>query len=490
MIDKIINATIKFTLVLTLEVKMSEFHSREILKAGALGTYRMHSLFTRITSSGDLDVAECDRFKFAVALHAHEYTHYLHNLTTRAGLDALTPCFWLIPYFVRNTDEFGRFTAPNDNDEDGYVSLAFNIMRSCRGAVDMVPKGDKIKRQRIVEWVINDPQFEMIELNHDGKRVGSFDKCTVKIIAKSHNSQSTEINLTPGLDFISEGVAYEVEREQCRLAGIEEKDLDSQTPSYPYLAYRPLVDHFVGRETTSIERIAIGNYALMSNSPSTYFFELCFTLTKGGLAGDENSKEFFELTKEIKANFKKIKSDSITSQIKNNVKGSGWLFKGANLYSSLIERGMALRSQWPLMELAFIQKKLTPNEFRLITSNLLDHVVCQEKVEPPHKIEWVGSKRNDLISASDSDLQYLGVLQSSIHYLQQHFTNEGRLGDTAEMPDSACPFDGVCPLQNSYSNPNLCATKPWQVSIGDGQTKICWYEAGRLSLSSKWNTFY
>lgn len=464
---------------------MSEFHDREVLNAGALGTYRMHSLFTRISSSGDMDVAESERFKFAVALHVHEYTHYLHNLTTRAGLDALLPCFWLIPYFASHTDEFGIFTAPEDIDKDDQISLAFEVMRSGRGAVEGIQKGDKIQWPRIVKWIISDPVFDIVKLNLDGQNIGSIDKCSVKIIAKPHNAQPIEITLTPGLDFISEGVAYEIEREQCRLAGIEEKDLDSQTPSYPYLAYRPLVDHFVGRETTVIERIAIGNYALMTNSPSSYFFELCLTLKDGGLAGDAKSRGFINLTKEIIASFKEIRSKPDLTQIKNSVTGSAWLFKGADLYSSLIERGLSLRSKWPLMELALIQKKLTPDTFRLITINLLDYLVCQEKVEPPHKIEWIGSKRNGVFSASGDDLQNLSVLQTSIHYLQQHFTNDGRLGNTAKMPDSACPFDGVCPLQNSYSNPELCATKPWQVSIADGITKICWYEAGRLSLRSK-----
>jgi hypothetical protein len=434
-----------------------------------------------------MDVADSERFKFAVALHAHEYTHYLHNLTTRAGLDALLPCFWLINPFVSNTDEFGRFTAPKNIDQDGFVSLAFKVMRNARGAVDGIPKGDQIKWPRVVEWIFTDPVFEIVELSLDGERQGSVDKCSLKITAKSHNTQPIEITLTPGLDFISEGVAYEIEREQCRLAGIEEKDLDSQTPSYPYLAYRPLINHFVGRETTPVERIAIGNYALMTNSPSSYFFELCLALEEDGFAGRAKYKNFMALTEEIRANFKATQSKPDLSQIKKVLKGSVDLLKGADLYVSLIEKGVGLRSRWPLMELTLIQKKLSPDEFRMITINLLEHLVCQEKVEPPHQIQWIGLKKNSIVSVSDLELQKLGVLQTSIHYLQQHFTNDGRLGNTVDLLDSACPFDGACPLQNSYSNPELCATKPWQVSIADGLTQVCWYEAGRLSLRSNRN---
>lgn len=464
---------------------MSELHGGEFLNAGSLGTYRMHSLFTRITSCGDMDVTENERFKHAVALHAHEYTHYLHNLTTRAGLDALLPCFWLIPYFVRNADEFGIFTAPEDIEQDGYVSLAFKVMRSGRGAVEGATKGDGIRWPRIVDWVIENPLFEIINLSSEGQCNGSVDKCSVRVVAKPHNAQSIEIVLSPGLDFISEGIAYEIEREQCRLTGIEEKDLDSHTPSYPYLAYRPLIEHFVGRKTTLTERVAIGTYALMTNSPSSYFFELCVTLKDGGLAGDSKSQAFINLTREIHSGFNETISKLDFSQIKSSLAGSCWLSEGADLYVSLIERGLALRSKWPLMELSFIQKKLTPDEFRLITMNLLDYLVCQEKVDLPHKIEWIGSKSKGVLSASDAELQNLGVLQASIHYLQQHFTNKGVLGNTAEMPDSACPFDGACPFQSSYSSPELCATRPWQVSIADGLTKICLYEAGRLSLRSK-----
>lgn len=83
---------------------MYKYHEREVLNAGKLGTYRVHSLFTRITSEGDLNPEIGEPLQGAVALHAHEYTHYLHNLSTLAGLDALLACFWLVAPFVRGTD--------------------------------------------------------------------------------------------------------------------------------------------------------------------------------------------------------------------------------------------------------------------------------------------------------------------------------------------------------------------------------------------------
>ncbi|MDH1511349.1 hypothetical protein N5I28_16495 [Pseudomonas mosselii] len=463
---------------------MSKYHEREVLNAGTLGTYRMHSLFTRISSSGDMDVPEKEMFKNAVALHAHEYTHYLHNLTTSAGLDALLACFWLIPHFVRNTDKNGRYTAPKNEEKSDIVDFAFKLMRSARGFTEGIPQDKQFKWPRVTAWKFAEPQSESVSVSIGEDFRRSFSIKTVLVTAISRTASPLEITLSPGLDFISEGIAYEVEREQCLLSGIDGKDVDSQTPSYPYLAYQPFIDHFVGRPTTPLERITIGNLALMTPSPSNFIFELCSALNKDFLNGTKKNYVFNKIGAKIRAAFKAgiTKSElSQVSQIKMLLGGSVDLMQGAELFCSLIDKGLELRSERTSMELLFVERKLTPYMFRSATASLLERLVCQEKVEPPHKIQWTGSK-DSIVARSGLELQKLGVLQTAIHYLQQHFTNQGALGDTAELLESVCPFEGACPQQNGYKDPDLCKTKPWNVSVGDGKSQVCWYEAGRLSL--------
>lgn len=465
---------------------MSEYHEREVLNAGKMGTYRVHSLLTRISSDGDMEPGGEEPFPGAVSLHAHEYTHYLHNLSTTAGLEALLACFWLVVPFVNNTDEKGWYSAPADSEsaDKENLALAFKLMTTARGSVDGIPDHQDFKWPVIDEWVFGEVQSESIPLSHAVEgHVGSVNVKSLSITAKSKHSKF-ELVLRPGLDFISEGVAYEIEREQRRLAGIPEQFLDAHTPSYPYLAYRPLVDNFVGYETTTYERVLIGNFSLLSHNASDTFFELCVALKSDKQQGDGKISETNKVAARVLDRFRDYSTRSDVShadQIKSILAGSKDLYGAVELYARLIEKGLQLRMSIPLMEHLFAQKHLSPDEFRNVTVNLLERQVCQEKSDGSVHIEWIGAY-GSVADLDPGEHNQLAVLQAAIHYLQQHFLKSGRLADTQDLVESACPFRGACEPQKKFGNPTGCETKPWLVSVADGKSEVCFYEAARLSL--------
>lgn len=465
---------------------MSEYHEREVLNAGRLGTYRVHSLLTRISSDGDMEPEIGEPFPGAVSLHAHEYTHYLHNLSTLAGLEAMLACFWLVVPFVNHTDDRGWYRAPacSEAAEDDSLELAFQLMVTARGSVEGIPSDKNFKWPIIDEWTFGEVYSESIPLSHSTEGyIGNLNISSLPIIAKSKSSQF-ELKLNPGLDFISEGVAYEIEREQRRLAGIPEQFLDAQTPSYPYLAYRPLIDHLVGQQTTVIERVIIGNFALLAHHVSDTFFDLCAALKRDKERNDGHASEIGNITSQVINKFREHSERTDIShvdQIKSILAGSRDLYAAVELYGRLIQKGLRLRLATPLMELLFTQQKLTPEEFRNITVNLLERQVCQEKSDGSAQIEWIGAL-GSVADLEPEEHQQLGVLQAAIHYLQQHFTKKGHLANTQDLEESACPFRGACEAQTRFGNPPECDTKPWLVSVADGRNEVCFYEAARLSL--------
>lgn len=465
---------------------MSEYHEREALNAGKLGTYRVHSLLTRISSDGDMEPEGEEPFPGAVSLHAHEYTHYLHNLSTTAGLEAMLACFWLVAPFVNHTDDRGWYSAPAGSEavEDENLALAFKLMTTARGSVDGIPHDKDFKWPIIEEWIFGDVHSESIPLSHSTEGyIGKFNVSSLSIAAKSKSSQY-DLVLRPGLDFISEGVAYEIEREQRRLAGIPEQFLDSQTPSYPYLAYRPLIEHFVGHQTTTFERVLIGNFALLSHHVSETFFELCAALKRDKERDDGYTPELTGVAERVLEKFRDHSERvdiSYVNQIKSILAGSKDLYPAVELYGRLIEKGLKLRLSAPLMEHLFAQKYLTPEEFRNVTVNLLERQVCQEKSDGTVQIEWIGAL-GSVADLEPEEHHQLCVLQAGIHYLQQHFTKNGHLASTQDLDESACPFRGACEAQKKFGSPSECDTKPWLVSVADGKSEVCFYEAARLSL--------
>lgn len=465
---------------------MSEYHDREVLNAGKLGTYRVHSLLTRISSDGDMEPDGEDPFPGAVSLHAHEYTHYLHNLSTTAGLEAMLACFWLVVPFVNNTDERGWYSAPLDSQtaESENLALAFKVMINARGSVDGIPADETFKWPVIEEWTFGDLRSETVPLSHAFEgHIGTLNVKSLSVTAKSKSSKF-DLTLRPGLDFISEGVAYEIEREQRRLAGIPVQVLDAHTPSYPYLAYRPLIEHFVGHETTIYERVLLGNFSLLSHHVADTFFELCSALKSDKLKGDAQIAETISVAGRVLEKFRENATRSNGShadEIKSILAGSADLYPAVELYGRLIEKGLQLRLSKPLMEHLFAQKHLSPEEFRNVTVNLLERQICQEKSDGSANIEWVGAL-GSVADLEPGDHHQLAVLQAAIHYLQQHFRKSGQLANTGDLEVSACPYRGACEAQKKFGNPPECDTKPWLVSVADGKREVCFYEAARLSL--------
>lgn len=462
---------------------MSEYHDREVLNAGTLGTYRVHSLFTKITCDGDLDPEYGDPFPIAVALHAHEYTHYLHNLSTLTGLQSLQACFLLMVPFIKGTDDLGFFTVPKEHESNDDVSFAFKMMNDARGSIEGSPKETGFAWPKISEWSFSELQPEETSFVHSAEHLGTLKSYSSSVEAKTEKGESIKFTLRPGLDFISEGVAYEVEREQRRLSTEFKHDLDANTPSFPYLAYRPFIEFLVGRKTTSDELILIGNLSLLIGSPSTALWYICNALKKDHARGDISKSEFKKVYDFILEEFKKRnigEEQSQTSLLHHITQGSGILARGAVIYSKLINKALKLRHKFPSIELELSKNKLTGEEFRKTTANILEHLVFQEKAGQEATLQWIGAP-GSIVSLSDSAFETLTVLQTSIHYLQHHFTGNG-LANTAQLRDIACPFYGACPIEKEYGKPANCRSKPWLVSITSDRSKVCWYEAGRLAL--------
>jgi len=462
---------------------MSDYHDREVLNAGTLGTYRVHSLFTKISSEGDLDPEFGEPTPGAVALHAHEYTHYLHNMSTPAGLEALQSCLWLIHPFVTYTDNRGFFNPPGDLLADDEVSLALTVTKATRGFEEGIPYEENHRWPNVSEWKFENLQACNFPLVHSVE--GNIGNVPARKIDVRAIAAGKEINFTllPGLDFISEGIAYEVEREQRRLSGIPEELLDTQTPSYPYLAFRPLLEFLIGRSTTSEERIIIGSLALLHTPPSCSLIEICEALREDFLLGNGSTEKFDQCKDYILNDFRNrsLRTDSIfTYPLKHIVAGSPDLSKGIDVYLTIIKKGLTLRSKHPAVELIFLGKALSPDEFRNATLHILERLVCQEKVGAASRLEWIGVA-GSIADLSEEAFQKFTVLQTSIHYMQQHLTRSG-LAATSLIKDTPCPFLGACEVAKEYGNPVDCGTRPWLVSVADGSSKVCWYEAGRLAL--------
>ncbi|MDP3423383.1 MAG: hypothetical protein Q8S32_06445 [Burkholderiaceae bacterium] len=451
---------------------MSKLSIDDQLYSASIGIYCTNSLFTRFASIADLSATEDDPYPCALPTHIHEYVHYLHNISTKAGvrLIYLTHCaIFLASHFlikgengidVQSEDsgwsEDFRFFINNLN----YIYGEFNEIE-----FDPSTKSSHWKFSNLSTYtpIIETPFFSYqvtVSENFSKKRTGV---------------------LRIGLTFITEGVAYEVEREVWKDNGCLSNDIDKATPTFPYLAYEHLVNYIVGRQTTAIERIKIGNAALMHESPSQGFVDACLALKKGvHILGEYHAKMIKELQ-----DFSNAKINEMFDELEKFYSRTDKLLAPFQHYASIIKSTVKKRISHPDIESIFIhknatEKNITPSCFLGLSSNVAEHCIIQEKSNSKATIDIIGDRTS--LAASTIDPTWFYVLCSAIHFIQHHFKTDGTVEKTSNLREKKCPFSGACEAEASYNNPDVCKRFPWRFVPKD-RHQSCWYSAGIKSIT-------
>ncbi len=452
---------------------MTTFSSYEQLASAAIGVYSTNSFFIRFKSEADLFPTDGNPYPGAIPTHVHEFVHYLHNISTMAGIRAAilanVVVFLATQYLIK--DKNGVEQSSRDSAQEDHFKFFIDHLNFIIGTFEKEP-GDKSDRRESF-WRFS--------------RLQSYKQdCFPRLLAyQIHISgvmgkKAVNGDLKIGLNFITEGVAYEVEREVWKTNGVPSLSIDSRTPIFPYLAYEPLVNYLAGRPTTPLERIKVGNAALMHYSPSQGFVNACVALRKSTSSLDkflQNSISEFDFY--LDGDFEKN-----INQLKEFYAHTDKLRVPFEHYVSRLISTSKKRIHDPCFEEIFFQKQLTPKTLKEISSTLAEHVVIQEKSDGNAVLDYFGNE-NGLASSSDEEIAWFTILCSAIHFVKQHFTNDGRVAETKSLKDAPCPFSGACHVERAEGNPETCKKAPWKFEPKKDENKmgVCWYIAAIRSIT-------
>ena len=447
----------------------------------SLGTYRPHTFFISIENDAELNLlsSEADPnleidapFDCAVPTHVHEYVHFLHNISTGSGLNCFRANLWLVRLLRDCSDVEGRVVRqePHEAQLKNLLNAAAEWNEVLYGKarwVDLQPPENvrvwTFKTVHRKQWKIN-----LSDLNH------SVELVTIDVEAQTRDG-IVNGSLDIGYDFISEGVAYEVERGLYCANGKQASEINKTVQAYPYLAFEALLEHLVGRPTTVIERIQLGVCSLMCTSPAEALFDLAESLRQ-----HQGSKPLSEglpssivdgVFDQFKENPLAILAMGLASELEDAFTGD--MADAAIEVKTLFQSGLALRGVNPFLESGFLQLSLGRDQFLAHVGGLLvDCCIRQKKQNGEAELQWIGS---GLVGTDDKSMERIGVLQAAIHYATRHLHNKKFLL-TAELPSTSCPFSGACKMEKEDGKPNDCTTRPWNRfrRIPKGQPK-CWY---------------
>ncbi len=440
--------------------------------SAAAGIYRQNTFYIRMSSLFDLEPPESEPLPVAVAMHAHEYVHFLHNASTTAGQAYLLSNLMLLRAMAGGCDDQGYFLGLDDMAEDGrnFLRDTVALMRAQLGSTTAKLLADC---KNISHWKFSSP--EIVKCDDIPSVVATFSTQDV-------NSESPIQNITIGLSFITEGVAYEIDREMRRLSGFPENDLDTQTAIFPYLTYREIVRSWSGRYLNAHDLIAVGIAALAHQYSGFWLTKICDALKS-------TNQPLNSVLEKANAN---CRNDSALvlaalSEQRNDLSKGDVIWTAMGEYMKMAEAGVQLRQKHWAPELAFISRPLPPEEFRQCIGAMLDCLVIQGKPNGAPDMYWIGP---GVVATNERSISCLGALQSALHFNQLHLSAEGSAVATAALEGrpTPCPFAGGCETERNDHYPLICKSAPWKrfASAFPGE-QVCWYAAGVKALRNSAN---
>jgi hypothetical protein len=454
----------------------------ELHASGSWGRYSPHCFFIRASIEADLEPASGIPSKNAVAIHAHEYVHMLHNVSTCAGLHLFLANTWLLRSLPHATDGDGHFRGPDFLFEperirvrqsyDWLTALLGGIKwrYSADGPPDVASwKFEAVKSGRHV--VVVPPQAFPVELiSLDGQAI-------------QKDGTSHPFSLAVGYHFITEGVAYEVEREIRRGVGIAEHLLDAGTPPHPYLMFGKLMDDWVGRETTPAERIDLGVYALRDTSPGRALWDLTQSLRQHAPQPAADGRVPAVVMQNFSAGLNADLLDFFRLSIAPEIAQLGRtpaVKQAAAELSGLFETALVLRTKEPVLERTLLGCR-DKDSYRQCVAQLVDCFVLQTKASGIVDNMWIGP---GIVARTTASAENLVRIQTAMHFAQRHFHPAHGLQSTAQLGKMTCPFSGGCKLESDEDFPLVCSTRPWDRFPGSKQGEpVCWYAGGVKALA-------
>lgn len=215
----------------------------------------------------------------------------------------------------------------------------------------------------------------------------------------------------------------------------------------------------------------------MHESPSQGFVEACLELKKGIAFLDAYYEKNIGHFKSYINNF-----EEISNQTKKFYSQTEKLLKPFEYYLSIIKSTSQKRINIPDLETLFIGQDLTTEKFLQISSSIAEHCIIQEKDNTSATLEIIGTYHSLAASPDHDEIGWFYVLCSTIHFIQQHFTNDGTIVKTSNLRAKKCPFSGVCAVERSEGYPETCVTYPWKFKTKN-QEGLCWYSAGIRSIT-------
>ncbi len=393
------------------------------------------------------------------ATFMHEYSHYLTNISTVAGIGEILYLHELLMLFAETLTQLG--------ESKGESSLAIADQNLSRQIIQLISdlRGSE------------EPIDLAYESNLDFYRIVGVQKKKLTHSLNGAQLSLTRVELTIrgdcpsgiidthflfGSTAIDEGLAYEFDQ---AIGG-------NTSPVFPYQVLRMLIEYYV-KEVSSLEVCALASIALLSSDPAGTLI----TLLECYQSLDKTGREM-EALKSLWNSVKGIFSDSAMRAIRDEfnalhdrIVGHGTMPYTIEFLRILCEGTLARRIEGciPLLDLEIpLLSHRQEDLIHLLQQNCPCNAILKVNGQP----KWMrfADYRLPIGGREFQASTLLAVLQCQVHYLEAHQIN-GRFVPSSIVPPTGCPFESVCQNERRANFAEICEQHPWHIYSRDDEPR-------------------
>lgn len=413
----------------------------------------------------------------SVATFVHEYLHYLHNLSTYAGVLSFISELRTLRLFIQTVEKNGRslgsaVLSPNEQDElKGLIQWA-NTLRGGPGrAYDNIVSIDHVTDQMRTIGLLQGG----VMTPRDVSVVTLFTK-----MKQRDEDQPKPVEVEFGTLCLKEAIAFEAELLMSKNERDVYFDIDTSTPDYPYRMARRLFERETGESPDHETLIKAALIALQSSDPGSVFLDVIDAYRQRNLHGLSPEKVILSCVDAGRKAVEPLIDDICTLMLDREFGGFDSRIPLANALAFVKKRCqefMVLRTKDPFFELDFLRHGFDQLKLRSMLMVYPSCAVITSQPEFPDPVQMRIFKGADQ-EADERLKQEISVFQTAMDFYRAHTADE-TFQPTEKAKHSECPLAGACraPLAIDSTRSHICKRTPWD-SYDHVETDNCAYGTG------------
>jgi hypothetical protein len=243
------------------------------LESSEAGTYSPNRAFIRLNKKSAFWKPEVSSSHKEYAVFLHEYTHYLHNFSTSAGISDFLYELRAAQYFLMTVGADGTSAGLSDLEETAQEEYAATqrLRRALRGVFKLPFHATTHQSDVELEYVDHALMETTFRFPSQEVTVGLVE---LDLRVSSASAEPSSIKVNFGTMLLTEGVAFELECLYLERRGHDIHAYRKDVEPMPYMVARRVLEGMTGRQISHELCIKACLLALQATDAGANFFEI------------------------------------------------------------------------------------------------------------------------------------------------------------------------------------------------------------------------